>query len=150
MNQIHALAVAAFLVSGCASPRTPAPTNVHVQGAAPDPDNSQRWRPRAFKVGTRRFGTLEDLKAFIASLPPGSVVHWSSGCIRYELVSLAHSEMSIQDFKEYCKQHGVKFEYVVSGYKPRRHLAHDKLRSILQSAFESSNPLRSRRADCRF
>ena len=70
----------------------------------------------AFKVGTQRFGTLEDFKAFIVTLPPGSVVHWDSGCIRYEVVPLAHSEMSIQDFTAYCKQHGVTFEHVVSGY----------------------------------
>jgi hypothetical protein len=103
-------------MSSCVSQRSP-PTNiVHVGWAAPDADNSQWWHPRAFKVGPQRFGTLEDSKAFITGLPPGSIVHWDSGCIRYEVIPLAHSEMSIQDFKAFCKQHSVEFQYVVSGY----------------------------------
>ncbi|MCX6904997.1 MAG: hypothetical protein NTW03_16265, partial [Verrucomicrobia bacterium] len=78
--------------------------------------NSQPWFPKAFKVGERRFGTLEAFKAFIVTLPPGSVVLWDSGCIRYEMIPLAHSDMSIQDFKAYCKQHAITFDHIVSGY----------------------------------
>lgn len=116
MKQILLLAAVALVFSGCVSQYCLPANIVHVHGVAPDPDNSQGWHPRAFKVGTQRFGALEDFKAFIATLPPGSVVHWDSGCIRYEIIPLAHSHVSIQDFKEYCKQRGVKFEYVVSGY----------------------------------
>jgi hypothetical protein len=107
----------ALVMSGCAhqshSPRT---VVYVVHGARPDADNSQSWHPKAFKVGEQRFGTIEEFKAFIAALPSGSVVHWDSGCIRYAVIPLAHSSMSIADFKDYCGQHGVRFEYVVSGY----------------------------------
>jgi hypothetical protein len=87
-----------------------------VHGARPDADNSQTWHPKAFRVGDQRFGTIEEFKAFIAALPAGSVVRWNSGCIRYEMIPLAHSDTSIQEFKRYCEQHGVTFEYSVSGY----------------------------------
>ncbi len=131
MSRILALAVGVVVMTGCASGRSPskavythdttssgplASKTVYVHGTKPDDDNSQTWHPRAFKVGTQRFGTLEEFKTFIATLPPGSVVHWDSGCIGYEMMPLAHSNMSVEEFSSYCQQHGVKFEHVVSGY----------------------------------
>jgi hypothetical protein len=71
----------------------------------------QQWRPLAFKVGTQRFGTLEDFQAFVSALPAGSVVRWYSGCYRYKVIPLAYSKMSILDFKDYCKKHDVEFQY---------------------------------------
>ncbi|HWX20572.1 MAG TPA: hypothetical protein VN578_11795 [Candidatus Binatia bacterium] len=114
MKQIVLLVAVVLALSGCASRRSPTTKTVRIHEAAPDADNAQQW-PLAFKVGTRRFGTLQDFKAFVAALPPGSVVRWNSGCFRYEMIPLAHSEMTIRDFKEYCGQHGVEFQYV-SGY----------------------------------
>jgi hypothetical protein len=115
----HALLLTIFtlVISGCAhQPRVPRTAMYVVHGARPDADNSQSWHPKAFKVGGQRFGTIEEFKAYILTLPAGSVVHWDSGCIRYERIPLAHSDMSIQEFKEYCKQRGVTFNHVVSGY----------------------------------
>jgi hypothetical protein len=112
MKQTVLLVAVVLALSGCASGRSPMTGTVHVHEAAPDADNSQQWRPLAFTVGTRRFGTLEDFKAFVAALPPGAVVRWNSGCFRYEMIPLAHSEMTIRDFKVYCGQHGVEFQYV--------------------------------------
>ena len=117
MKHFLVFAFATLLTLGCASHHPPSTTVVYrIREVAPDADNSQQWHPRAFMVGTQRFGTLESFKAFVETLPPGSVVHWDSGCIRYEIIPLAHSEMTIQDFVDYCKQHGVTFEHVVSGY----------------------------------
>ena len=115
MKTILLLAAAAFILLGCAPHLPEGRVTVTVHGSAPDRDNSQPWA-LAFVVAKQRFGTIEEFKAFIATLPPGSVVRWDSGCIRYEIVPLAHSEMSIQDFTAYCKRHSVTFEHVVSGY----------------------------------
>jgi len=107
----------ALVLSGCAhQPPLPGTAVYVVHGAQPDADNSQTWHPKAFKVGGQRFGTIEEFTVFITTLPAGSVVHWDSGCIRYEMIPLAHSDTTIQEFKDYCKQHGVRFEYFVSGY----------------------------------
>jgi len=116
MNPILPLLGVIVVLAGCASQHPPGTNIVNVRGAPPDADNSQSWFPKAFKVGDRRFGTLEDFKAFVVTLPPGSVLRWDSGCIRYEKIPLAHSDATIQEFKDYCKQHGVTFEYIVSGY----------------------------------
>ena len=97
---------------------SPPPKSVWITGVAPDPDNTQKWHPRAFMVGGKRFGTLEEFKAFIVTLPPGSVVNWNSGCIGYHLVPLAHSDMTMVEFTAFCKNHEVKFEHVVPGYQP--------------------------------
>ena len=70
------------------------------------------WRPLAFKVGSQRFGTLEEFKSFVSALPEGSVVRWNSGCFRYDMIPLAHSAMSIQQFKEYCSERCIEFQYV--------------------------------------
>jgi hypothetical protein len=116
MKWIVPFAVMAVVLSSCASPRLSRANFVTVVGAPADPDNSQPWFPKAFRVGDKRFGTLEDFKAFIVTLAPGSVVRCDSGCIRYEMMPLAHSDMTIHEFKQYCEQHGVTFEYIASGY----------------------------------
>jgi len=121
MNQVLLFLAVIFALAGCASRRSPAKQTAaanmfYVHGVAPDADNSQQWMPLAFQVGTQRFGSLEDFKAFVAGLRPGSVVYWSSGCLRYKVIPLAHSQMSIEDFKAYCSQHGVEFQYHFSVY----------------------------------
>ena len=110
------LVVVALILAGCASQPSPRTNIISVRSAPPDDDNSQSWFPKSFKVGERRFGTLEDFKAFVATLPSGSVLRWDSGCIRYEKIPLAHSDTTIQEFQDYCKQHGVTFEYIVGDY----------------------------------
>jgi len=90
-----------------------ADTNIiRVSWTTPDPDNEHSWRPLAFKVGSQRFCTLEEFKSFVSALPEGSVVRWNSGCFRYDMIPLAHSAMSIQQFKEYCSERCIEFQYV--------------------------------------
>ena len=65
-----------------------------------------------FKVGEQQFVELEEFKAFIRSLPPGSIVWWDTGCLRhYKTIPLLPSDMTIQSFKDYCKENGVTFRY---------------------------------------
>jgi hypothetical protein len=65
-----------------------------------------------FAVGERRFTTLAEFKTFIESLPPGSVVKWDSGCISFKTIPLLDSDMTIKAFKEYCKEHDVRFVFI--------------------------------------
>ncbi len=130
MKHVLVLTALALSLLGCATERPSAapgqrtaisPTEtrdstgtniIRVYRAAPDPDNEHDWRPLAFRVGARRFGTLEEFKSFVSALPRGSVVRWNSGCFRYDVIPLAHGRMSIEEFKEYCSQHAIEFQYV--------------------------------------
>jgi hypothetical protein len=69
-----------------------------------------------FQIDGRPIDTLQELKEFIASLPPGSTIKWDSGCIVYSVVPLKDSDLTIDAFTDYCKEHGIKFQYIISGY----------------------------------
>jgi hypothetical protein len=68
MKWILRLAALALALSGCVAQRPPVARTIHVREVSADADNSQQWRPIAFKVGTQRFGTLEGFQAFVAAL----------------------------------------------------------------------------------
>jgi hypothetical protein len=94
---------------GRAISQRPAPTHV-VHGIRAE--GQDIFGRRIFVFGKQRFTTLPEFKTFIESLPPGSIVAWDSGCIRYETIPLLDSGMTIQAFKDYCKEHAVEFRFI--------------------------------------
>lgn len=116
MKFILSAAVCVLALTGCASHHASDANYIRIRSVAPDADNTQSWFPKAFKVGNQRFGTLEDFKAFVVTLPPGSVLRWNSGCIGYNMMPLAYSDMTIQAFTDFCREHGITFVHIISGY----------------------------------
>jgi hypothetical protein len=123
MKLILLLAIAALALSGCAS--RPLPKTLQVEYGPTDEDEFHPW---VFMVEIRRVATdedialtqklrtLEDYKAFIATLPSGTVLHWDSGCIGYVWMPMSDEKVTVEDFKQFAKRHGVTFEHVVSGF----------------------------------
>ena len=58
------------------------------------------------------YRTVEDLKAYMASLKDGSVVEWSTGCIKYTHLPVGTDKISIDALKAYAKSEGVTFNYL--------------------------------------
>ncbi|MFO1477404.1 MAG: hypothetical protein U1F98_12210 [Verrucomicrobiota bacterium] len=94
---------------GRALSQRPPPTHL-IRGIVPAGGDS--LGRRIFEVGTQRFTDLDEFKAFVRSLPPGSILAWDSGCWRYEIIPLEHSKETIPAFKDYCKGYGVEFRYI--------------------------------------
>ncbi|MCC6821487.1 MAG: hypothetical protein IT579_12205 [Verrucomicrobia subdivision 3 bacterium] len=93
--------------------QTPPPTHIVWSIRA---DGEHIYGRRIFQIGKQRFTALQEFKAFIQSLPPGSIVAWNTGCILYETIPLLHSDMTIHTFKDYCQDYGVEFRYICGGF----------------------------------
>jgi len=122
MKRSLAFALLVPVLCGCVSVAKPAPkaasraTVYTVRGLRASWQWKDFYPGRIFEVGEQRFSTLEQFKQFIRTLPRGSTVQWSSGCVRYDSIPLAQSDMSIEAFQDYCNQYGVTFVYSVPGY----------------------------------
>jgi hypothetical protein len=68
-----------------------------------------------FVIGNSGFKTVVSLKAFIASLPPGSALEWAPGCIRFGDEPLLSSEEEMNSFQVFCLEKGIKFTLIPSG-----------------------------------
>jgi len=68
-----------------------------------------------FVIGSTGFRTVETLKTFLASLPPGTKLTWAPGCIRIGKEPLLSSEYEMEDFKAFCLEHGIDFVLIPSG-----------------------------------
>jgi hypothetical protein len=66
---------------------------------------------RFFNVGEHRFETIDEFIRWVASLPEGSQLLWSSGCAYYERVPLKGSEMTMDEFKAFCVNHRIEFRW---------------------------------------
>ena len=60
---------------------------------------------------THAYRTVKDLKAFMASLKDGSVVAWSTGCIKYTHLPVGSEKISIEALKAFAKSEGIVFKY---------------------------------------
>ena len=68
-----------------------------------------------FVIGDSGFRTVESLKGFLATLPPGSEVRWAPGCERFGKEPLLSSEEEMEEFRAFLKQRGLVFVLVPSG-----------------------------------
>lgn len=68
-----------------------------------------------FIIGSLGFKTVEGLKGFVRSLPEGAVLEWSPGCLRRGEEPLLSSSEELEDFKRFCRDHGVEFILHPSG-----------------------------------
>lgn len=68
-----------------------------------------------FVIGITGFRTVESLKNFLASVPPGTKLKWAPGCIRTGKEPLLSSEYEMEDFKAFCLEHGIDFVLIPSG-----------------------------------
>ena len=68
-----------------------------------------------FVVGDSGFRTVESLKRFLGTLPPGSEIRWAPGCERFPNEPLLSSEKDMEDFKAFLREKGISFVLVPSG-----------------------------------
>jgi hypothetical protein len=68
-----------------------------------------------FVIGNSGFKSVESLKTFIASRPPGTTLRWNPGCIRLGGEPLLSSESEMAEFQAFCLEHRVNFVLVPSG-----------------------------------
>lgn len=61
------------------------------------------------------FKTLEGLKKFFKSLPEGSTISWSMGCMRHGNEPLVNSDAEMNDFKAFCESLNLRLEIIPSG-----------------------------------
>jgi hypothetical protein len=95
------MSVAALFVIGCASSHY----TIRTRNAAGVPFLGHQ----VVLVGDREFTQLADLKKFVVSLPPGTELIWDTGSIRYDRIPLANSDMTLEAFGDFCREHGIRF-----------------------------------------
>ena len=68
-----------------------------------------------FVIGSVGFRTVGGLKDFLATLPPGTKLTWSPGCIRSGNEPLLSSEYEMEEFRRFCAERGIEFMLVPAG-----------------------------------
>jgi hypothetical protein len=68
-----------------------------------------------FVIGNVGFKSVDSLKKFLSSVPPGSTLEWAPGCVRWGHEPLLSSEREMQEFKAFCVEKNLKFVLVPSG-----------------------------------
>jgi hypothetical protein len=68
-----------------------------------------------FVIGNVGFKSIDSLKKFLSSLPPGSNLEWAPGCKRMGNEPLLSSEQEMEEFKAFCTERNIKFVLVPSG-----------------------------------
>ncbi|HYY59352.1 MAG TPA: hypothetical protein VE842_18630 [Pyrinomonadaceae bacterium] len=68
-----------------------------------------------FVIGHAGFRSVASLKEFVSSLPAGSTLEWSPGCVRMGDEPLLSSAEEMEAFKLFCAEHGIDFILVPSG-----------------------------------
>ena len=68
-----------------------------------------------FVIGNSGFRTVESLENFLATLPPGTTLRWSPGCVRVGGEPLLSSESEVEAFQAFCREHRIDFVLVPSG-----------------------------------
>lgn len=68
-----------------------------------------------FLVGNVGFKSVASLKKFLSDLPPGSILEWSPGCLRYGGEPLLSSAEDMEDFKAFCAAKKINFILVPAG-----------------------------------
>ena len=68
-----------------------------------------------FVIGHAGFKSVESLKNFLSSLPPGSTLEWAPGCLRMGNEPLLSSAQEMEEFKAFCAERNINFVLVPSG-----------------------------------
>ena len=68
-----------------------------------------------FVIGNLGFKSVDSLKTFLGSLPPGSDLEWAPGCRRMGNEPLLSSEQEMEDFKQFCRAKNIRFVLIPSG-----------------------------------
>lgn len=68
-----------------------------------------------FVIGNAGFKSVDSLKNFLRSLPPGSNLEWAPGCMRRGNEPLLSSEWEMEEFKAFCAESNINFVLVPSG-----------------------------------
>ena len=68
-----------------------------------------------FVIGDSGFTSVESLKAFLGTLPPGSEIRWAPGCERFGREPLLSSEKDMEEFRTFLQEKGISFVLVPSG-----------------------------------
>lgn len=68
-----------------------------------------------FVIGNAGFKSIDSLKGFLSTLPPGSHLEWSPGCLRMGNEPLLSSEWEMEEFKAFCAERNINFVLVPSG-----------------------------------
>ena len=68
-----------------------------------------------FVIGQSGFKSVNSLKRYLETWPPGSELKWAPGCSRLGSEPLLSSEQDMQAFRAFLKKRGIKFVLVPSG-----------------------------------
>ena len=68
-----------------------------------------------FVVGNAGFKSVASLKKFLSDLPPGSILEWAPGCLRWGGEPLLSSAQDMEDFKAFCAAKKITLILVPSG-----------------------------------
>lgn len=68
-----------------------------------------------FVVGDSGFASVESLKTFLSTLPPGSEITWAPGCMRFGKEPLLSSEKDLEAFTLFLKRKGISLILIPSG-----------------------------------
>ena len=68
-----------------------------------------------FVIGQSGFKTIASLERFVATLPAGTTLRWSPGCVVLGGEPLLSSRADMAQFREFCAAHHIDFVLVPSG-----------------------------------
>jgi hypothetical protein len=68
-----------------------------------------------FVIGQSGFKSVNSLKRYLGTWPPGSELRWAPGCSRLGNEPLLSSEQDMNAFRAFLKKRGIKFVLVPSG-----------------------------------
>ena len=112
--RLFTLCLGAAVLSGCGTLVSPAiESNFHSVRVR---KIQEPFRRCTLVVDDRWFTDLSEFQRYVSALPPGSVLAWDSGCIRYDVIPLNGPETTTAAFQAFCKERGIDFKYKVSGY----------------------------------
>jgi hypothetical protein len=68
-----------------------------------------------FVIGQSGFKSVNSLKRYLETWPPGSELKWAPGCSRLGGEPLLSSAQEMRDFRTFLQKKGIKFLLVPSG-----------------------------------
>lgn len=68
-----------------------------------------------FAIGQSGFKSVNSLKRYLETWPPGSELRWAPGCSRLGKEPLLSSELEMKAFRAFLRKRGIKFVLVPSG-----------------------------------
>ena len=114
MRRFYYTASVALLVSAVAVAAPVPPRGAHVLRGPYAFDESGKPLPEYYYLDGKRVHTIEQLKAAVSQLPPGSLVYFDGACTSTESVELGRRPyMSFSALRRFCQSHQVRFDWHV-------------------------------------